>query len=110
MSLFKNISVLVSVVFSVLLFASPVYAEVIATDAILAQEQRSQLVNMLEREDVQKQLVEMGVDPVAALSRVEQMSNEEVAQLNGQIEAMPVGAGLSTMEWLLIIIIIILLV
>jgi len=65
---------------------------------------------MLERDDVQQQLVEMGVDPNSAIARVEQMTDEEVLQMNEQIAQLPAGAGVSTIELLLIIILIVILI
>jgi hypothetical protein len=50
----------------------------------------------------------MGIDPLTAKARVSQMTDEEVAQLNGRIAELPAGAGVSTTHLLLIIIIIIL--
>jgi hypothetical protein len=110
MSLLKYSGLMLSC-FVVMLFiqVAPVEASMVSTPEVMSQSGRTQLVNMLEREDVQHQLIELGVDPVAALDRVNQMSDEEVAQLNGQIENLPAGAGLSTVDLLLIIIIILLL-
>lgn len=87
---------------------APVEASMVSTADVMSQSDRTQLVNMLEREDVQHQLIELGVDPASALNRVNQMTDEEVAQLNGQIVNLPVGAGVSTVDLLLIIIIILL--
>ncbi len=81
----------------------------VSTSDILLQSERVQLVNMLEREDVQRQLMELGVDPESSLMRVEQMTAEELAQLNGHLSELPAGAGIGTTDLLLIIILIILL-
>lgn len=88
----------------------PANAALVSTSDLLEGQSREQLIERLEREDVRAQLVERGVDPQTALKRVESMTNEEVAQLNGQIDALPAGGDLSTIELLLIIIIIILLI
>lgn len=85
-------------------------AAMVDTGDILEESTRTQLQNSLKRGEVRQQLIEMGVDPALALSRVENMSNEEIAQLNGQIASLPAGGRLSTVELLLIIIIIILLI
>lgn len=83
-------------------------AAMVSTPDILSQEERSQLATMLERNDVQKQLMEFGVDAEQALNRVEQMTDEEVALLNGKLAELPAGAGVNTTELLLIIILLIL--
>jgi hypothetical protein len=107
MSLLKRSGLMLSLVVVILLIQmAPVQAAMVSTSEVMnPQSERVQLVNILEREDVQRQLIGQGVDPVAALARVDQMSDEEVAKLNGQIENLPSGAGLSTVDLLLIIII-----
>lgn len=47
----------------------------------------------LNREDVQQQLLSMGVNPAEVESRINQMTHEEVAQLNQQMSELPAGAG-----------------
>ena len=85
-------------------------AAMVATPEILLQSDRKQLVKMLEREDVQQQLVELGVDAETTITRVNQMTEEELVQLNGHLSELPVGAGLSTVDLLIIVILVILLV
>ena len=47
----------------------------------------------LNREDVQQQLLDMGVNPDDIESRVNQMTKEEIALLNQQMAELPAGAG-----------------
>lgn len=82
-------------------------AAMVSTSEIVKQLDRTQIVSVLEREDVQQQLTEMGVDPVAALARVDQMTDLEITQLNGNLGELTAGAGVSTVELLLIIILVI---
>ncbi len=90
---------------------SPAQAAMETTTNAMGGADRAQLTTMLEREEVQQQLIEMGVDPADALARVDQMTDEEVAQMNEQIAELPAGAGrISTVELLLIIILILILV
>jgi hypothetical protein len=91
-----------------LMLVTPVQAGMVSTEEILHQQDRTQLARMLERDDVQQQLIELGVDPVSARARVGQMTEEEVAELNGRLAELPAGAGIGTVEILLIIIIILL--
>ena len=62
----------------------------------------------LERQQVERQLVEHGVDPLEAARRVDQLTDAEIASLEARIDQMPAG-GVSTTNLLLIIIILILL-
>lgn len=106
MPLLKRSGLILSLALVMLLIQmAPVHAAMVSTSELMNQSERVQLVNMLEREDVQRQLIGQGVDPAAALARVNQMTDEEVLKLNGQIESLPAGAGLSTVDLLLIIII-----
>lgn len=104
---FKKLGLL-SILF---VLATSVQAGMVGNEEILHQDERAQLAGMLERDDVQQQLTDLGVDPVAARARVDQMTVEEVARLNGRIAEVPAGAGgIGAVELLLIIIIIILIV
>lgn len=80
----------------------------VGTSDILPNTTRAELLDTLQRKDVQQQLTEMGVDPDNAIKRVDSMTDEEIAKLNSQIETLPAGAGINTVELLLIIIILIL--
>jgi len=74
---------------------TPAYASMVSTETVLQQAQRSvdrgELLGMLDREDVQKQLEAMGVDTAAAKQRVASMTAEEIAQLNKRLGDMPAG-------------------
>lgn len=83
-------------------------AAMVSTPEVLSQEERARLETLLEREDVQNQLMALGVDAEQALDRVDQLTDEEVAQINGKLAELPVGAGVSTVELLLIIILLVL--
>jgi hypothetical protein len=104
----KRLGLLISLLSMLLIPLASVQAGMVTTDEILQQRDRAQLVKMLERDDVQQQLIELGVDPVSARARVNQMTEEEVAELNGRLAELPAGAGIGVVEILLIIIILIL--
>lgn len=110
MSLTRKAAQLISLLALLVIYLSPAQAAMISTESALGEVDRAQLVTMLEREEIQQQLVEMGVDPADALARVEQMTDKEVVVLNGQIAQLPAGAGVSTVELLLIIILLILII
>jgi hypothetical protein len=87
---------------------SSAQAAMVGTSDILPDTTRTELLDTLQRKDVQQQLTEMGVDPDNAIKRVDSMTNEEIAKLSSQIETLPAGSGVSNVELLLIIIILIL--
>jgi hypothetical protein len=72
-------------------------AAIVSTGEIVAAEQvqidRAQLKTWLAKQDVQKQLVAMGVDVSAAEERVDQMTDQEVQQMAAHMNEMPAGAG-----------------
>jgi hypothetical protein len=60
--------------------------------ALQAQQERLGSVQAtLARADVQQAMVEMGVDPVQAQLRVAALNAQELAQLQGRIDAVPAG-------------------
>ena len=76
---------------------APVQAAMVGNPELLTQGQqqfdRGQLVNLLDRADVQQQLVELGVNPDAAKARVAAMTDAEIAQLNQSLADMPAGGS-----------------
>ena len=67
----------------------PLHAGMLPTDA-----NRAQVFSVLEREDVRAQLQGLGVSPAEVKARVAAMTDEEVAQLAGQIETLPAGGDI----------------
>lgn len=107
MKVLKKTGIWLSILFMQM---SSAQAAMVNNSEVVKHLDRTQIVSMLERKDVQKQLTGMGVDPVAALARVDQMSDQEIAQLNGHLNELKAGAGVSTVQLLLIIILVILIV
>jgi hypothetical protein len=93
---------------------APALAGMVGTDRVLRHaehaEARATLTEALERDAVREELRALGVDPAAARARVERMTPAEVARLQGQVASLPAGGALSTVELLLIIILIVLLI
>ncbi|MDR9498338.1 MAG: PA2779 family protein [Hydrogenovibrio sp.] len=75
----------------------PVQAAMMSTEQVVqtqqAQVDRQHLTQMLDRTDVQDQLVAMGVSADDVQQRVAAMTDTEVAQLNGQLADLPAGEG-----------------
>ena len=90
---------------------TPVYASMVGTSTALQQAQRSvergELLAMLDRESVQAQLVELGVDAEAAKQRVAAMTDAEIRQLNARLAEMPAGGDVLGIVLLLFILFVI---
>lgn len=73
----------------------PAHAAMIGTAQALAAEQgrvdRERLASLLEREDLQRQLATLGVDPQDAKQRVASLTDAEVARLNQRLGELPAG-------------------
>jgi hypothetical protein len=108
MKLLKKAGIWLSFLVILFIQMGSAQAAMVSTSETLKQLDRTQIVSVLERADVQQQLTAMGVDPVAALARVDQMTDQELAQLNGHLSELNAGAGVSTVQLLLIIILVIL--
>lgn len=54
---------------------------------------RQSLLQTLKRDEVQQQLLSLGVSPVDVESRIQHMSYAEIAQLNQKIDELPAGSG-----------------
>lgn len=76
---------------------APANAAMVGTDEIVgtaeANDQRSKLIALMERDDVREQLVEYGVDPADAERRIQNMTDAEVTQLHGRIGDLPAGSS-----------------
>lgn len=82
----------------------------IPTDRVAGeQSERERLKALVARPEVARKLEALGVAPDEARSRIDALTDAEVGALAARIEALPAG-GLSTQEWLLVIIAILLLI
>ena len=96
-----------------MLSAIPARAEMIETPQLLAPSadaQRERVDAFLAREDVQRQLEALGVSPADAANRVAGLTEAELQALSSRVESLPAGAGVSTLELILIILLIVLIV
>src|SRR4030066_303849 len=55
--------------------------------------ERDELVSLLEREDLQRQLSALGVDVEHAKDRVAALTDAEVARINERVAELPAGGG-----------------
>jgi anti-sigma factor RsiW len=68
----------------------PVHAGMLPT----ASAERANVLSVLDREEVRAQLQSHGVSPADVKARVAAMSDDEVAQLAGQIDSLPAGGDI----------------
>jgi hypothetical protein len=94
-----------------LLATMPVRAEMISTAQLLAPSadaQRASVDAFLARADVQRHFEALGVSPQAAAERVAGLTETELQDLSGRIDALPAGAGAVELVLLVLIILLIL--
>ncbi len=94
---------------------SAAQASMISTDRVVANmaRDRERIRDFVQRQDVQKRIVALGVNPAEAADRVASLSNAEVAKIAGHLDRLPAGAdglyiGLGTL--VLVVILVVLLV
>jgi hypothetical protein len=94
-SLARLPSAILALLITILSLPVTAHGAMIGTTEIIAAEQitldRAQLATALERDDVKRQLVALGVDVEQAKERVASLSAEEIAALNGKIADLPAG-------------------
>ena len=78
-------------------FAHSASAGVIGTEAAIEIEERTarieRITSVLARDSVQSQMVRLGVDPDAAASRIANLSDNELQQLEARMDELPAGAN-----------------
>ncbi|KXJ59507.1 MAG: hypothetical protein AXW14_05515 [Alteromonas sp. Nap_26] len=92
----KNIkSIAIGCFSATVLLAGSVQASAISSDTVMqtqaAQYNKLQLIEMVNRADVQDKLVSLGVDSSDAIARINGMTDAEIAQLNAEINEAPAG-------------------
>lgn len=94
----KTILPQIVITLSVMIFTTTaVSAAMISTeqvrDAVATSVMRDQVKDAFLRDDVIRILQERGVNSQAAISRVDSMSDEELALVHQKIDSLPAGAG-----------------
>lgn len=78
-------------------FTSNVSAAFIGTQEALQIERGQDVIAtaqmLVMREDVKRALVDMGVDPVFAAERIAALSDQDLAQIEGQLDTLPAGGS-----------------
>lgn len=88
-------SVMAAIVFTVSIPTSMVQAGLVNTEQVIgetaAKEKRARVLNFLQREDVRKQMIALGVQPDEAAARVHTLSDAEIRQVAGHLDKLPAG-------------------
>jgi hypothetical protein len=84
------------------------HAGMIETETAYAQDERARVKALLERPELAQGIEKMGIAREDAMARVDAMSDEEVLQLAGKLDAALAGGQISN-ETLLIVIVLVLL-
>ena len=92
------------------LLTLPAHAAMVSSPDLLAAAPASQSAGFsAQQQHVLQQLIDHGVDRATAIERVQKLDPQQLAELQGEIEDLPAGAGVSTTDLLLIIILLVLL-
>ncbi|MDX1457736.1 MAG: PA2779 family protein [Marinobacter sp.] len=79
------------------LWSLPAAAAIVGTGDVLSEQRadldRQDLLNMLERDDVQQTLVDMGVSEDQVRDRIQSLTPTELASFKAQLAEAPAGEG-----------------
>ena len=74
-----------------------VFAVMIGTETVLetsqGQEARTRIKQILEREDVRQALINQGIDPREAGTRIDSLSDAEAVAVGDKLDQLPAGSG-----------------
>lgn len=92
----RTLSLILSIAL-ITISASNAQAAIISNDQIINKtdqiSDKAELLQTIKRAEVQAQLSSMGVSVTDIEARINQMTHEEIAQLNQHMAELPVGAG-----------------
>lgn len=93
-------------------WASPLQGGMIGTQEYAASAERdaqlARVQDFLTQERVQSQLEALGLDSETAAERVQSLTDQELAMLDGQIDDMPAGASVLTILGVLFVVMLVL--
>ncbi|MEJ2765369.1 DUF6627 family protein [Photobacterium sp. MCCC 1A19761] len=88
-----------------------VQAAMITTgEAIQVQQRhidRGNLLSMLQKDELQQQLAEYGLDAQLVAERVRHMTDAEIAMLNKHLDEMPAGEGVLSIIGLIVVVLVV---
>jgi len=107
----RFVAILLSISITHVAFVQSAGAAAITTQTVMQLADREAAISRIEaqlaREDVQRTMVKLGVDPVEAKGRVSALTDAEIAQLDGELAKLPAGADGG---WVLLAIVLVLLI
>jgi hypothetical protein len=103
----KSIIAWVSVLLMFFTQIAPLQAAMVDNSTLMSDITRADLIETLDRAEVQNFLVLKGVDPEAAKIRIQQMNDDELASLQQDFQQLPAGAGAAGTVALIFIILLI---
>jgi len=89
----KSIIAWVSVLLMFFTQIAPLQGAMLGNQVLMTEITRADIIASLDQAKVQNLLVSNGVDPQAAKLRIQQMSDDELAQLQQEFQQLPAGAG-----------------
>ncbi len=111
MKSFKRILTLVLSISLISLSFGQAHAAIVTNDQLIHQIQqqtdKAALLQTINRADVRQQMLNMGVTTAEIENRINQMTAEEIAQLNQQLEQLPAGGDVLGIIVLLFIVFVI---
>ena len=103
----KSIIAWVSVLLMFFTQIAPLQAAIVGNETLMHQITRADLIESLDKTEVQNLLISKGVDPAAARIRIQQMNDDELASLRQDFQQLPAGAGgLGTVAIIFVVLII----
>lgn len=89
----KAIIAWVSVLLMFFTQIAPLQAAMVDNQTLMSEITRADLIDALDRTEIQNLLVSQGVDLDAAKMRIQQMNVDELASLQQDFQQLPAGAG-----------------
>lgn len=91
----RSMTAVLVMAFTLLSLNGPAYAGMVGTQVVIDQQQveqhRTQIMDMLSRQELRDELMAYGVDPDMAKQRVAALSDAEVEALAGKLAEVPAG-------------------
>jgi hypothetical protein len=107
----KPVAYSVVLAFTLISVQMPAYGAIVSTGVAIQEKDataaRAHIKTMLARKDVQNQLITAGVSPDEVSARVNAMTDNEVAQLSGQLDKAAAGGdalGIALFVFLLLVV------
>lgn len=88
---------LVAIYLTTVMFASAASAEIVGTRSMIETDAREAKIEhvqeLLSQDEVEKQMITLGVDPEDARQRVAALTDDQLDQIDSKLQSAPAGAG-----------------